>query len=264
MIKKKILKIINDKLLNSYQHGIFPTIQYKKLNELITKIKAYDLGYNLIRVGPNGDGGYLIPNLLEEIKICFSPGVGYIHGFENDLLKRGIKVYMADRTVEKPNLDSNNYEYIKKNIGSYDDSQTITIDSWIKDVEHAGNFLLQMDVEGSEYEIINRIKEANLNKFKILVIEFHYFEQILTKIGYKVVKNVFEKILKYFDVAHIHPNNCCGSYNFNNIVIPSTLEMTFLRKDLVIKKERILKYPNKLDFKNVEKNKDIFLDKVWY
>ena len=134
----------------------------------------------------------------------FSPGVGYIHGFENDLLKRGIKVYMADRTVEKPNLDSNNYEYIKKNIGSYDDSQTITIDNWIKDVEHAGNFLLQMDVEGSEYEIINRIKEANLNKFKILVIEFHYFEQILTKIGYKVVKNVFEKILKYFDVAHIH------------------------------------------------------------
>ena len=39
--------------------------------------------------------------------------------------------------------------------------------------------------------------------------------------------------------------------------------MTFLRKDLVIK-ERILKYPNKLDFKNVEKNKDIVLDKVWY
>ena len=41
--------------------------------------------------------------------------------------------------------------------------------------------LLQMDVEGSEYEIINRIKEANLNKFKILVIEFHYFEQIFNK-----------------------------------------------------------------------------------
>ena len=113
-VKKKILEIFNDKLIKKYNYGLFSTVSYQKLKKLINSIRVYNLGYKLLRIGPNGDGGYLLPDMLDKITNCFSPGVGNIHGFEEDLSKRGIKIYMADKTVERPNLSKENYEFLKK------------------------------------------------------------------------------------------------------------------------------------------------------
>ena len=263
LINNRFFKIFNEKLINNYNHGIFPSINHSKLIRLINLLKPNDLGYDLIRIGPNGDGGYLVPDVLNKIKICFSPGVGDIHGFENDLLDRGIKVFMADGTVEKPILSNKNYDFIKKNLGSCIDEATTTLKFWMDSNVVDDELLLQMDIEGSEYEVVNSLDESNLKKFKVMIIEFHYFEQILTKMGYKIIESVMKKILKYFDVAHIHPNNCCGSYKVNKTIIPSTIEITFLRKELSLKKNPIDKLPHKLDFKNKSHKPDIFLDKTW-
>ena len=121
-----------------------------------------------------------------------------------------------------------------------------------------------MDIEGSEYEVINNLTEENLKKIKVMIVEFHHFDQVITKIGYKVIENVLKKILKHFDVAHIHPNNCCGNLKMNKTIIPSTLEITFLNKKLTLKKDKINDLPHKLDFKNIQEHDDIFLDKSWY
>ena len=230
LINNKLFDILNDRLIKSYTHGIFPTINYLKLIKLIHLIKPYDLGYDLIRVGPSGDGGYLVPDVLKKIKTCFSPGV-----------------------LNK------NYEYLKKNLGTHEDDETTTLNSWMDSKETQDDLLLQMDIEGSEYEVVNSLDELNLKKFRVMIIEFHYFEQVLTKMGYKTIESVMKKILKYFDVAHIHPNNCCGSYKVNKTIIPSTLEITFMSKELSLKKERIDKLPNKLDSKNISHKDDIFL-----
>ena len=264
LINNKLFDILNDRLIKSYTHGIFPTINYLKLIKLIHLIKPYDLGYDLIRVGPSGDGGYLVPDVLKKIKTCFSPGVGNIHGFENDLLEKDIRVFMADGTVEKPILLNKNYDFLKKNLGTHEDDETTTLNSWMDSKETQDDLLLQMDIEGSEYEVVNSLDELNLKKFRVMIIEFHYFEQVLTKMGYKTIESVMKKILKYFDVAHIHPNNCCGSYKVNKTIIPSTLEITFMSKELSLKKERIDKLPNKLDSKNISHKDDIFLDNNWF
>lgn len=263
-IKKKFLEVFNNLFIKKYSHALFSTVKYLKIKKLINSLKVYDLGHPLIRIGPKGDGGYLVPDLLKNIKVCFSPGVGKIYGFEIELLKRGIKVYMVDNSVEKPNITYKNFEFIKKNIGSYDDNIIMTLDSLVKYSTIKKNFLLQMDIEGDEYSAINSLSESNLKKFKIMIIEFHHFEQILTKVGYKVIENVLKKILKYFDVAHIHPNNCCGSFKIQNIIIPSTLEVTFLRKDFTLKKNKLNKLNHELDIKNVAFKDDIVLDRSWY
>jgi hypothetical protein len=263
-IKKKFLEKFNKFFIKKYSYGLFPTVKYQKIKKLINSLKVYDLGYPLIRVGPKGDGGYLVPDLLKNIKVCFSPGVGQIHGFEMDLLKRGIKVYMADNTVEKPNLPYKNFEFIKKNIGSYDDTTIMTLDTFVEHSIEKENFLLQMDIEGDEYTALSALSEKNLKKFKIMVIEFHNFEQILTKVGYKIIESVLIKILKYFDITHIHPNNCCGSIKIDNIILPSTLEITFLSKELTLCKNKIDQLPHQLDCPNVVLNDEIILDKSWY
>jgi hypothetical protein len=48
------------------------------------------------------------------------------------------------------------------------------------------------------------------------------------------------------------------------MIIPSTLEITFLRRDLTLKKNKINKLPHKLDFKNVTTKNNIVLDESWY
>ena len=263
-IKKKIFYFLNNIFLNKFKYNLFPNVDHSRIKNLINSIKIYNLGYELIRLGPEGDGGYLIPNVLSEIDTCFSPGVGNINGFENDIMKRNIKVYMADKTVEKPILSNKNYEFIKKNLGSYVDEETITLDKWINNTKINKGILIQMDIEGSEYEVINNLTEENLKKIKVMIVEFHHFDQVITKIGYKVIENVLKKILKHFDVAHIHPNNCCGVHYLGNIDVPSVLEVTFLRKDLVKKITSIDKLPHKLDRKHKLKFQDINLSKIWY
>ena len=48
---------------------------------LIQKLHPKKTIKPLIRMGPNGDGGYLIPDDLEGIEACFSPGVDQVSGF---------------------------------------------------------------------------------------------------------------------------------------------------------------------------------------
>ena len=64
---------------------------------------------DLIRIGGEGDGGYLIPNVFDKISYCFSPGVDYTANFEKELSEKfGIKSFMADASVEKAPLADKN------------------------------------------------------------------------------------------------------------------------------------------------------------
>jgi hypothetical protein len=70
---------------------------------LISKLHPLKSNARLIRVGPNGDGGYLVPDDLVNIEACFSPGVDAVSQFEYDCYNRGMKIFMADNSVKKPN-----------------------------------------------------------------------------------------------------------------------------------------------------------------
>ena len=78
--------------------GVFKANQFL-LKKFLDKIFIYDYGYNLIRIGSNSDGGYLVPNILDNISYCFSPGVGKLTKFEDHLLKYKIKSFLADGQV---------------------------------------------------------------------------------------------------------------------------------------------------------------------
>lgn len=267
LIKEAIKNLLGIFGLNIYKSN------KKDIEDFIKKIFVHDLGYNLIRVGSNGDGGYLVPNILKQISYCFSPGVGGIVHFENDLQKRGIKCFLADCTVQDPSNKIEKYDFIKKNINVFNDSNNITLESWIsqklkenkKKLENINNLMLQMDIEGDEIAILLDIKEHIIKKFKIMIIEFHNFEFIGNKLSIKIYKQVFEKILKNFDIAHIHPNNCCGFKRVFKYKIPRVMEITFLRKDISKFRKKIKnKLPHTLDFKCVNHKKDISLPNYFY
>ena len=89
---KKIIK----NLLNQNNISFYKNINNEKLIKLIKLFRPYNLGYNLIRIGDEKDGGYLVPNCLDDIKFCFSIGVDNKFSFEENLFKRGINSYLSD------------------------------------------------------------------------------------------------------------------------------------------------------------------------
>jgi len=111
--------------------GFYPSklISKNQIFELTQLLRPIDNGIELVRIGPSGDGGYLLPNDFSKSEICFSPGVSNNWGFEKDLYeKTGILSVMYDGSVDAPADLTENHKFIKKFIGSstYDNYISIT------------------------------------------------------------------------------------------------------------------------------------------
>ena len=238
--------------------------QNKLVDLFLKKIKIIDSGHQLIRIGSNSDGGYLIPNILDQIDFCFSPGVGVTSSFEDNLLNFNIKSYLADGTVNY----SGKHDFIRKNINSFNDENNITLESWIdekiKDKSN-NNLLLQMDIEGSEIGTLYNINTTTLDRFKCIIVEFHNFHSILNFFGLRIYSDIFDKLLKTHYIVHIHPNNDCYNLIVNKNSIPDTLEFTFINKKIVHHIKNIsYDLPHLLDKKNVENLRDIKCPEIFY
>jgi hypothetical protein len=250
-------------LANSIRIG--RTTDGPRLKEFFKAVKPVRTDRDLIRIGGQSDGGYLVPDDLENVEICFSPGVSVIADFEQDLVSRGIKCFLADHSVEEPPFKHELIDFEKKYLGPVEDDVFITLENWVnRKAPNKTDLILQMDIEGAEYGVIFDTSVEILKKFRILVIEFHGLAQLCDKAGFELINLTFTKLLKDFEVVHIHPNNCFAPIRYQGFEIPPILEFTFLRKDRVLNKQRFTNFPHPLDRKSVEANEDYPLPKCWY
>ena len=232
---------------------------------LIKALHPVTTNTNLIRMGGSGDGGYLLPDDLEGIKACFSPGVGPTSQFENECAEIGIKVYMADASVDSPVLANDNMQFIKKFIGKQVNENFISMQNWIDSAQlnSDSDLILQMDIEGAEYDVINTLPASTLKRFRIVIIECHSLELLWKKSYFHRANKAFRKLLRHYKCVHIHPNNCCGIREIEGIEFPSVAEFTFYRKDRIRSSKKANKFPHALDEDNM-KNETIVLPKIWY
>lgn len=232
---------------------------------LIEKLKPLAITHPLVRLGPDGDGGYLVPDVLTDVKACFSPGVSEISGFEQECAEKGMSVFLADHSVDAPAESHPQFHFTKKYIGSSSQGAFITLDDWVNSsVPNDGaELLLQMDIEGFEYEVLLSLSKELQSKFKVIVIEFHFMDQLWNAPYFSLVSRAFEKLLESHSCVHIHPNNYAQPYDFNGVTIPPLMEMTFLRKDCVEISDDLLAYPHALDADNTT-NESVVLPKQWF
>ena len=101
----------------------------------------------------------------------------------------GIKTFLADYSYDAPE-DLKSCIYTKKFISSFNDDKSIDINKWIIDLlpEKNSNLILQLDIEGSEYEVIHAISENNLG-FDIVIIELHNLFMVDNQIFFKFFYN---------------------------------------------------------------------------
>jgi hypothetical protein len=121
-----------------------------------------------------------------------------------------------------------------------------------------------MDIEGAEYGVLLETDSTILEKFRIIIIEFHNFDNLLSADGFDLIDIVFKKILKNFMVVHVHPNNYAAMKKYKNFVIPAVVEYTFMRKDRVKTMRPIEEYPHILDRPCSEFGADVPLPDCFY
>ena len=104
-----------------------------RVKTLIRRLHPVACDKELIRLGPDGDGGYLVPDDLKGIIACFSPGVSNVAGFEKDCALRGMKVFMADASVEAPPELHPNFAFIKKFVGPFTHGDFVSFEQWVNE-----------------------------------------------------------------------------------------------------------------------------------
>jgi hypothetical protein len=261
------IRNINQILRNFFSYfNIYINRINKKKHNLIKlffkKIFIIDSGYELVRIGNNSDGGYLVPKVLNKINYCFSAGVGYNTSFEDDLLNYDIKSFLLDGTVNYKGP----HNFIKKNLGHLNDINTTTLKKWInsKNLKRTSKLMLKLDIEGSEVEVISQVENNILNKFNIIIIEFHHFKDLTSEIGINIYSHIFDKILRNHLIVHMHSNN--SNYQLiNNKKITYGIEFTFINKKIIKKKAKIKhSLPHILDRKCEEKMSEVKIPEIFY
>ncbi len=250
-------------------------LSYIKLMNLVSSefnfLKPVKL-YNLIRLGNKYDGGYILPeHFVNNSDGLISFGYGYDPSFENEYIKKSNnKVLIYDHTCNYLTLIKIFLKYLKRfllfkkqfkdvvyhynNLKRHHDfvrskkvnffkkkivkkelnHNEINIDKIIK-LSNFQNIILKCDIEGSEYEIIDdMLKYENL--INCIVIEFHHIDLNLT-----TFKLMVKKLLNFYQIVHLHGNN--HDPIIKDLNIPSTLEITFVKKIFIKKEEFIKKFP---------------------
>lgn len=243
--------------INSQILGLNPV---EDVEQFIQRLLPKDYGHSLIRLGGRGDGGYLVPDDLVGISACYSPGSAGSWKFEKELWEIfEIPSYICDTKDQMPSDLDSSQTFSDGWVGPSNQAGFFTLDTWISK-EHQGSqeLILQMDIEGAEYLTLLATSEELLKRFRIMVIEFHHFEGIKNLHAFRLLyEPLFARILEIFDVVHLHPNNCCGSWDFGTTSFPTVLELTFHRKNRRRSEGTHCHLPNKLDEKNSESGDEI-------
>jgi hypothetical protein len=239
------------------------------LGPFIHRLKPVETGHPLIRLGGDGDGGYLVPDDLVGIQRCFSPGVGPTSAFEHSLIERGIPCHLADGTVEGPSFTHPLMTFEKVNLGAQTGEGVTTLADWVN--RHAApdenDLLLQMDIEGAEYPVLAATDPSLFKRFRIIVIELHQLDELTHLNGGVVNRRIprcIAPLLDDFAVVHIHPNNHARVSHVAGYAVSRAMEFTLLRRDRITRSRPARVFPHPLDQPNGGRGPDRVLPACWF
>jgi len=253
-LKVRIRDWISERF-HKIDHVLVPSVPRETFTSFVKSITPIDNGHELVRIGPPMDGSYLLPNDLKGIGLNISPGVGKTYQFESTLLKEyGIPSVMLDASVAVPPNLPDEIEFVEKFVVPHSNSTSgISISELVSQAtaryRNNVDFILQMDIEGAEYEILKYANSNDLLRFRILAIEFHDMELWVQNAFYaRTILPVLTKLLEHFDVVHSRAHNSSHTFYYKGFFIPSDLELTFHRKDRQVARNGYRQLPSELDF----------------
>jgi hypothetical protein len=226
------LKVLSNQIL--YQLGINAdtTVSEGEIKVLLDLLKVVEVSVSSVRIGSEYDGGYVVPNVLDDIEYCFSFGVSDNCELESQMANFGMQVFAIDGSIEELPTKNENINFTKKYIGRDYTPDYIGINEWVSGcIKNKGSLLFAMDIEESEWETILDLDSVILDIVDLFVVEFHGFHLLPQKSFFKKVKNALLKLDGLFVVTNVNFNNTAPSLKLPNIgSVPSVLEVTYLAR----------------------------------
>jgi len=191
-----------------------------------------------------GDGGYVIPDSVFGAKAIFGYGVDRDVTFETELTEKfNIPAYVFDHTIDTPPPMGQHVRYYKEGItGGKEEHPLYNLSTHVNRFLPEGDYVLKMDVEGAEWDVI---KTSDFSRVSMLIIELHELEA--------APRDAIQKLNDTFHLVHLHANNCHNQPTFwldRVHDMPRYLEAVWVRKDLVADvSPNVEEYPTPLDIK---------------
>lgn len=234
----KFLKICTDVVKETFFEKVsVPSLS--NLKEMMDKLKLYKTDHQLIHLGENRDGGYVIADLKEKNpKLMISFGVGSTCKFELDYATMNkADCFMFDHTVKQLNpIKTTEWSIIHKKlgVGDYCYGNILTLEKVMElaSIEETKDIFLKMDVEGYEWLTILSTPKESLKRFSQIVIEFHWLDTDQNATSLQKLE-VLEKLAETHIPIHVHGVNCRKPSIKNGFKIHPVIEVTYLRKDFI-------------------------------
>ena len=188
-------------------------------------------GYELIRVGPMHDGGYVMLNDFESRSIAYSIGIASEVGWDLDMAQRGFHVYCFDHTIRKLPIENSNLHFMQLGLGGINKitENLYTLDTMLDLNNHnyRKKMILKIDIEGAEWEFLQEISSDILNCFSQITMELHH---LLNEDYHEKIIAGLKKLNKTHQTVWIHANCIGGVQKYGAITMPDLLEITFVNK----------------------------------
>lgn len=239
-------------MLSPFGHEIRQQTPRSRFLKIMTNLWPWEANSELIKIGGSRDGAYLIPDCITGEDVLISPGVGDSTNFEIDLYEKfGVAAILIDPSVEKPRNLPTSFVFEKKFLNTYDDESNITLDRLVMKIPKEKRVLIQMDIEGSEYKILNSIENKTLERTKVLIVEFHNISFWTNRIYFEeIVEPALNRISEYFHPVHVKQNSAVECFKFANYTFSTALEVTYLSKSEAFSGRRVSTLPHHLDVSN--------------
>ena len=207
------------------------TNKEKRIKQLLSFCRTS--GEKYLRIGSQNDGGYVMVDDFSQKDYAISCGIedGIVHisdlEFENQISQKSNGLDMYDYAIDSLNHNFRNGRFFKAELGN-----DFGLKEMLSNAGEQEDYILKMDVEGAEFDVFFNAESSDISKFRQMVVEFHWLQNIATDESYYCkFANVFHKILKTHHIVWFHGNNHSGTFEYGGMVIPEVVEILFLRKD---------------------------------
>lgn len=250
-IEAKVINLLDYTCDNEAEH-------MARIRELC-KVKKVR-GYEMVRIGSMGDGGYVMVDDFKNKEIAYSIGIASEIGWDMEMAQRGFQVFCFDHTINGLPICHDQLHFIKLGLaGSSNISHRLcTLDTMLDLNNHCEKckMILKIDIEGAEWNFLQMVSSDILERFSQITMELH---DLLNTDSYEKIISGLEKLNQTHQVVWVHANCSGGARKYKSLVMPDLLEITLANRREYDFESTEYHCPTELDRPNYG-NEDICLE----
>ena len=194
---------------------------------------ATPLDASFVRVGGENDGGYVMVDSGLANTSVYNFGIGAEVTWDQAMTDRGNTIYQFDHSIVEPPPVNGKTVFQRLGLGAESGGSFVSISDALRangDYDRR-DLVLNIDIEGAEWDILPTLSEDDLSPFSQIVIEFHNLLAWVNDPNFRTrVLSSLVTLYQTHQIVHVHANNYGGRGIAGNVMAYDVLEATLLRR----------------------------------